>query len=371
MDHLAADTRRAIEEAAARYDSANYPECVYADHLAVLAGATKATPELARAVKYLFLWKLGKIKQKETGKGFPLSYADDDGGQYWATRPPGASVKAIELATQAQKLQHGLAFRDGAVSFEAFRLIAQGITKGSIVLPAFSVHVWRPSEYPILDVNVWCVFCHERGRPVTKNTKPHSWHDYDDYRRFFRQKVNSTGLDWRTVDRGLWVLGDRLKQNLDGTNGLPHERWARREGKIRPSGRCLPCPRPMVVGSPPPPAPTHILDDVCRLVSGSATFAPYKCRGIPITRELVRTAMEILNAAPDRLLPQNCCNAKKENTEDGLDRRIKEKLQTGTRTANIISDVLADVGVVDVLKVRKPRTGRKIKATRLRQAWAW
>lgn len=120
--------------------------------------------------------------------------------------------------------------------------------------------------------------------------------------------------------------------------------------------------------NPPPILPT-VLDDICQRIAKRHGPLPFKHRGIEVTRELVRAAVEALNAAPDRTLPQNCRNARREYTPDGLERRIKERFNDDTRTANIVSDVLAGAGVVEVLKVENPETGRMIKATELLEAW--
>jgi hypothetical protein len=41
------------------------------------------------------------------------------------------------------------------------------------------------------------------------------------------------------------------------------------------------------------------------------------------------------------------------------------------RTANIVSDILAAAGIVSIIKVINPKTGRKIKATQLLPDWTW
>jgi len=41
------------------------------------------------------------------------------------------------------------------------------------------------------------------------------------------------------------------------------------------------------------------------------------------------------------------------------------------RTANIISDVLAKAGIVEIVQVENPDTGRIVKGTRLLQGWDW
>ena len=120
----------------------------------------------------------------------------------------------------------------------------------------------------------------------------------------------------------------------------------------------------------PPVLPT-VLDRICDRMAKRHGPLPFKHRGIRITRDLIRAAAEILNATPDRTLPQHCRNARREYTPDGFDRRIKERLNDDTRTANIVSDVLEEAGVVEVLKVENPATGRMVKATKLVEEWSW
>lgn len=98
---------------------------------------------------------------------------------------------------------------------------------------------------------------------------------------------------------------------------------------------------------------------------------PFKNRGITITRELILTTVEILNNEHSNVLPQNSRNAIREKTPDGLDKSIKECLNTDLRTANIISDILKDVGVVEIIDVENPVTGRKVKGTKLLPKWQW
>ena len=81
--------------------------------------------------------------------------------------------------------------------------------------------------------------------------------------------------------------------------------------------------------------------------------------------------MEILNAEATKTLPQNCRNDVREKTPDGLDKRIKESLNTDLRTANIIYDVLKLVGIVEIVQVINPQTGRLVKGTKLLQEWSW
>ena len=110
---------------------------------------------------------------------------------------------------------------------------------------------------------------------------------------------------------------------------------------------------------------------VINLVGKNVKKVPFKHRGIMITHELIKTAIELLNAEPTKILPQNCRNDVRERTPDGLDRRIKESLDTDLRTGNIISEVLEKAGIVEVIQALNSRTGRSVKGTRLLVEWTW
>jgi hypothetical protein len=98
---------------------------------------------------------------------------------------------------------------------------------------------------------------------------------------------------------------------------------------------------------------------------------PFKHRGIMINEELIQVTMEILNDENSKALPQNCSQQVRAKSHDGLDRRIKERRDLDLRTANIISDVLQDVGIAEVYKDGNPRTGRMVKFTKLCPSWTW
>ena len=332
--------RQSIEEAAQEYPGSKYPEVPYLSGLFIVERAQHPDPALIEAVRSLFEWKLARF----------------------STRAP--NRKASESAVQEPRLKAGISFRDGAMGFEQFSHIAAQLTSTSIVLPAFYVHIWRPAAYPILDEKVWKVFCRERGLPVAKNTKPRSWVHYEAYRSFFADLVNRTGLDCRTLDRGLWVLGGELKKSL----------------------KCRSWPSTRVLGGMPVRQATWErgatktailparLDDACQLLQRSFSPIPFPCRGIKITARLVAAAIEILNSAPNRTLPQNCRQPRKADepdAPDGLDRRIKERLKTHLRTANIISNVLETAGIVELVKAVNPSSGRIVNGTRLRPEWGW
>lgn len=115
----------------------------------------------------------------------------------------------------------------------------------------------------------------------------------------------------------------------------------------------------------------ELAEEIYRNVEIKFGDLPFKNRGITITRELILTAVEILNNEHSKMLPQNSRNASREKTPDGLDKCIKEYLNTDLRTANIISDLLKDAGVVEIIDVENPVTGRKVKGTKLLPKWQW
>ncbi|OCA85921.1 hypothetical protein A8F94_13815 [Bacillus sp. FJAT-27225] len=108
-----------------------------------------------------------------------------------------------------------------------------------------------------------------------------------------------------------------------------------------------------------------------KAISRLGVQLPFKCRGIKISKELIKATIEILNDAPDRMLPQHARNLIRAHTPDGLDLRIKNTMNSDTRTANIISDILASAGIVEVLTIKNKKTGRNIKATRLLSEWTY
>ena len=110
----------------------------------------------------------------------------------------------------------------------------------------------------------------------------------------------------------------------------------------------------------------------CQLVEQARNQPlPFRERGIKIDQELIKATIDILIMAPSKTLPQNCRNDIRVRTPDGLDRRIKDVLNTDLRTANIVSDVLAECSIVKIVKVVNPDTGRLIKGTRLLDEIFW
>jgi len=110
-------------------------------------------------------------------------------------------------------------------------------------------------------------------------------------------------------------------------------------------------------------------EDFIKKVLGLFEQLPYRERGILINSNLIIATIEILNSNKEKTLLQNARSEIMEKTPDGLDKLIKRKLKSNTRTANIISDILQEKGIVEVIKIKNKKTGRLIKATRLLNEW--
>jgi hypothetical protein len=202
------------------------------------------------------------------------------------------------------------------------------------------LHFAFPSKYPILDFRaIWSLGWE---KPTVYSFD--FWRSYCDKINTISQEVD---LPIRTVDKALWEYS---KQNQN-VSDIRIERPPTTNRTFYYDIRI----------------PPELLARACLRVGE----VPRRLRGIQISERLVGITMEILNEAPDKILPQNCRNDIREKTPDGLDRKIKERFNDDLRRANIISDVLADAGIVEVIEVRNPGTERNIKGTRLLPEWYW
>jgi len=276
------------------------------------------------------------VRSKQIPSSSRLKFSDSKGCQYYFTHTTETNNKVIEKALKKERLKTAISFRNGEVIYDKFKCYADELTYSAIVLPAFYIHIWRPIDYSILDEEVWKIFCNEKGQPVSRYTKPRSWGNFEEaYTSFFKRLIDDTGLDWRTVDRGLWVPGHCLKEGMDNRSIKPPIKsknfassdYEKQETKLNPTQ-----------------IPANLLNKACYPVDQNVDNVPFRYRGIMITRELIKITMELLNTEPTKTLPQNCRNDVRGKTSDGLDRRIKESLNTDLRTANIISDALKLAG---------------------------
>lgn len=138
--------------------------------------------------------KLGKIRSKQTPSSTQLKLSDSKGRQHYSIPIPNTHEGVIKKkAIEKDRLENAIAFRDEAISYEKFKCYAGELTSSTIVLPAFYIHIWRPSKFPILDEKVLKVFCAEKQHPVFRYTKPMSWDDFEAYTSFFKKLLMIRG----------------------------------------------------------------------------------------------------------------------------------------------------------------------------------
>ena len=97
-----------IQEAAARYNSAKFSELFYQHYLDVLKNAAEADESVGIAVKYLFLWKLGKISLQQTVTSEPLVTPGLEGYQYYVIGTTQANYKVISKAIEIGRLNKAI-----------------------------------------------------------------------------------------------------------------------------------------------------------------------------------------------------------------------------------------------------------------------
>ncbi len=207
-------SRQKLVKAAGEFDEIKYSKELYHYCLHVIKNASNVNEDLTNAVKYLIYWKLGKISRTPTPKGEPILWTDGFGLNYYVVGTTSSNKNAMNKALTEELLVSGMEFRDNRLSYDEFKFKVETLTKTSIVLPSFYIHIWKPEEYPIVDVKVWRTYKWNKEEIVTKHTKPNSWAHYEEYTTFFRKLVKETELDWRTVDKGLWSIGDEVKKSI-------------------------------------------------------------------------------------------------------------------------------------------------------------
>lgn len=204
-------TKNDLNRAASFFNEKKYSHEFYHHFLEVVGSAKEVTQELQDAVKYLMYWKLGKVssKQKPTSEVVVV-----EGNTYYLSGTTPQNRLAIEKSIDEDLLEMGLKFRNQEITYEQFKDEVDSITGTSIVLPTFYLHLWLPANFPILDIKVWRTYKWNKGEVVLKHTKPNSWRHYEEYISFFNGLVSDTEDDWRECDKGLWMLGEKLKVGI-------------------------------------------------------------------------------------------------------------------------------------------------------------
>ncbi|MFH1995804.1 MAG: hypothetical protein ABIJ27_02260 [Candidatus Omnitrophota bacterium] len=154
--------REILLRASKEYDSDKYSEELYAHCLDVLNNAHSVDNSLVESVINLLYWKLGKIKKRRTPKGKEISVSGLN-SRYFLAGTTKSNLDAISNATKSEILEQGIKFKNNTIEYEEFKGYAERITRSSIVLPAYFVHIWRPDKYPIFDKNVWKKYRAEMG----------------------------------------------------------------------------------------------------------------------------------------------------------------------------------------------------------------
>ncbi|MGB6947248.1 MAG: hypothetical protein WBE37_32915 [Bryobacteraceae bacterium] len=80
-------------------------------------------------------------------------------------------------------------FRNGQITEEEMRLVAEQVFTDGIVWKAFLLHVAKPHIYPIADQNVFRVWSLH-----TKIKDERTWKSYDHYCSYFRQIAQALGV---------------------------------------------------------------------------------------------------------------------------------------------------------------------------------
>ncbi|MBT2642884.1 hypothetical protein J7I80_11655 [Bacillus sp. ISL-41] len=204
-------TKDELTQAASFFNEKKYSHEFYNHFLGVVSREKEVTQELRDAVRYLMYWKLGKVSSKQQPTSEVVVV---EGNTYYVSGTTTQNRLAIEKSLVEDLLEMGLKFRNQEITYEQFKDEVDSITGTSIVLPAFYIHIWQPADFPILDIKVWRTYKWNKGEVVLKHTKPTSWRHYEEYISFFNGLVADVDKEWRDCDKGLWMLGEKLKVGI-------------------------------------------------------------------------------------------------------------------------------------------------------------
>lgn len=216
-----------VLEAIKDYDSKKYSEEFYNFYLGKISRAIEPDEQLETNVRHLFYWFLGKV---HTTENTPVESVKIRDTLYHISEAAPNNKEAIDEAIRSENLWAGLAFKNGNLPIENFLNHAKRITRKSIVMPAFFIHIFKPYEYPILNNKVWAVYREELGKNVFINTKPKNWDNYLEYVSYCSYLKRRLGLSLREIDMGLWVIGEKLKNRARLTDKDTNKKETRQVG---------------------------------------------------------------------------------------------------------------------------------------------
>lgn len=205
-----------IRESVNAYDSERHAEEFYDYYIRRIGMAVEPSEELEIDVRHLFYWFLGKVSRIENTA---VESIDVNGKKYFISKAAPSNIAAIQEAVKKENLWAGLAFGNGNLPVDNMINRARTITKSSIVIPAFFIHIFSPMEYPILNNKVWAAYREELGKSIFTNTKPSTWDNYLEYVSYCSYLKRRTGLSLREIDKGLWVIGERIMEEARNRTG--------------------------------------------------------------------------------------------------------------------------------------------------------
>jgi len=198
-----------IRESVKDYDSERHAEEFYDFYIKRIGMAVEPSEELKTDIRHLFYWFLGKVRKTENS---PIETIQIGKVTYYISEAAPSNRAAVDEAVKSENLWAGLAFRNGNLPVDNLINRAKTLTKSSIVIPAFFIHIFRPWEFPILNNKVWAAYREELGKSIYTNTKPSSWDNYLEYVSYCSYLKRRTGLSLREIDKGLWVIGEKIME---------------------------------------------------------------------------------------------------------------------------------------------------------------
>jgi hypothetical protein len=120
------------------------------------------------------------------------------------------------------------------------------------------------------------------------------------------------------------------------------------------------------------PIPPEIFASACGTVTNHVSTLPFLRGGVSVTGELVRVAMECLNAMPAKALALITPQGQQEAGQDGLDRCIEQRLRiSGKAAAPVIAEVLCSAGIAEPALITDRHAHRERRGIRLVPPWTW
>lgn len=292
---------------------------------------------------------------------------------------------SLKMAAFAGGFIIGLCFLVIGISSHSFGMVLFGLITQLIFIFLGNTYVFvqKSDNYYLIPFFILIIFLIIYGIDALFSKPKKGLDDFEDEGLLIRDELVPTEKSNGNLESKEEYLTQYLKTNLDSLQQRIHDDIDFDEKlsmghQLSPSGisysyrkQQLEQMRKTSHWSSLKPIPQTLLDKAIFQVSDIYGKIPFYHRGIQINEDLIRVTLEILNAEPSRTLPQNARNDIVERTPDGLDKRIKLALLSDLRTANIITDVLERVGIVQNIMVKNPYTGRYIKGTKLNDDWTW